>query len=136
MENKDYLKKQIDQIARVLGKLLFELSDINQSGKVSDGMERMDQILNDKLNININYLITIPDNDFMEKLKIEHKLTNESLNYIAEILFKLSESTDNIMKNNLQQKSLIILKHLEQNENIYSITRNKIIKIIERNIKK
>ncbi|MEJ8589728.1 hypothetical protein JSO54_00490 [Riemerella anatipestifer] len=136
MEQKDYIKKQIDQLGKVLGKLLFDLIGVNQSGKVTDGIAFSSEVLKKELGIDLDKLLSIPNQCFVQILTNEFKFSNESLNYLAEVLFYLSENQSEEMKEKLLEKTLIIYHFLELNEKIYSIERNKMITCIKQKLNK
>ncbi len=136
LEQKDYIKKQIDQLGKVLGKLLFDLIGVNQSGKVADGVEISNEILKKELGIDLDKLLSIPNQCFVQILTNEFKFSNESLNYLAKVLFYLSENQSEEMKEKLLEKTLIIYHFLEFNEEVYSIERNKMITCIKQKLNK
>lgn len=58
MEQRDYLQKQIDQLGRVLGKLLADLIGLKNQGEISEGIEIISQKLKDELDLDLESLPT------------------------------------------------------------------------------
>ena len=115
MEEKDYLKRQIDVLGRILGKLLSDLLGKKGNGEIVGGIELTNQILNEELNLTIEKITEIPEEDFINFLETEKKFTNENLEQLAEIMIVNSESgVDEITKLKLYNKSLILFEHIEK----------------------
>ena len=125
MEERDYYKKQIDVLGRILGKLLSDLLGKKGKGVTVGGIELTNQILNEELNLTIEKITKITDEDFLDFLETEKKFTNENLEQLAEIIIVNIESgIDEITKLKLYEKSLILLEHIEKNEKTYSFERH------------
>jgi hypothetical protein len=58
MEQQDFLMRQIDQLSRVLAKLLADLVGPNK-GQVSESIEVTNQTLKTEIGLNIEELMTI-----------------------------------------------------------------------------
>lgn len=70
MEQEDYLKRQIDQLGRVLGKILADLMELKAQGQVGGGMEAASQALKNELGLNIDELTTIPAEKFITRIRV------------------------------------------------------------------
>jgi hypothetical protein len=53
MEQRDYLKKQIDQLGQVLAKLFSDLLGLTNSGQINAGLEITDQTLKNELDFDV-----------------------------------------------------------------------------------
>ena len=125
MEERDYLKRQIDVLGRILGKLLSDLLGKKGNGEIVGGIELTNQILNEELNLTIEKITEIPEEDFVNFLETEKKFTNENLEQLAEIMIVNIESgIDEITKLKLYNKSLILLEHIEKNDKTYFFERH------------
>ena len=71
MEERDYLKRQIDVLGRILGKLLSDLLEKKGNGEIVGGIELTNQILNEELNLTIEKITEIPEEDFVNFLETE-----------------------------------------------------------------
>jgi hypothetical protein len=129
MQQEDYIKKQIDQLGRVLGKILSDLLGLKSQGSLSERIEIVDQPLKNSLNLDIEDLITIPTDNFIDTLKAENKLTNDNFEILANLLFHLADEVDdrdNIYekKSLLYQRSLVIYEYLNSTSSTYSFDRH------------
>jgi|DEB19_MinimDraft_2_1074335.scaffolds.fasta_scaffold80223_1 hypothetical protein len=128
MEERDYFKKQIDLIGKVLGKLLADLIGAKSSEGLKGGIEITNQILKDELDLDIDFLIAVPRDKIIDFLKIEKGLSDENLESIAEILIVNLRNSDNnieeINRTNLYEKCLKIYEHIEKSDKTYSFERN------------
>ena len=128
MEEKDYFKRQIDLIGKVLGKLLADLIGTKNSNGLTGGIDITNQVLKDKLDLDIDFLIAIPKDKIIDFLKIEKGLSDENLELIAEILIVNLRNSGNKMEEinriNLYEKCLKIYEHIEKFDKTYSFERN------------
>jgi hypothetical protein len=65
LPQEDYLKRQIDQLGQVLGKILADLIGLKTQGHIGEGIEEVNQKLKSELNLNINELTLIPVENFI-----------------------------------------------------------------------
>ena len=136
MEQEDFIKRQIDQLGRVLGTILADLIGLKAQGQISEGIEAADKELKKKLDLNVDNLTSISTEKFIKTLQEGKKLSNDNFDKLVDILFLLTEelderNTDNEKKNKLYERSLTIYEHLEYTSSTYSFDRHfKIEKII------
>jgi len=122
MEQQDYLKKQIDQLARALGRIFSDLLRLKNKGQINDGIEIANQTLKGELNLDIQDLLEIPAEKFMSTLRTQKNLTNDSLEKLAEILLLIADKEQDNNKK-IHEKCLTIYEYLEKVENAYSLDR-------------
>ncbi len=136
MEERDYFKRQIDLLGKVLGKLLAELIGKKSSGGITDGIEITNQVLKSELDIEIIDLITMSNDEIIDFLKTKKQLNDENLEQIAEILMlNIETNSENGIKEmdrlNLLQKCLTIYNYIQANDKTYSFERNTKIQKIQ-----
>ena len=129
MEQEDYLKRQIDQLGRVLGTILADLLGFRAKGQIGEGIEATDQALKRGLDLNINDLISIPPEKFIQRLQEVKKLSNDSFDKLADILFLLAEEParqdiDNERRKQLYESARVIYEHLDKTSPTYSFDRH------------
>lgn len=125
MEQRDYLKKQIDELGQVLGKLITELLQLKSEGKLSEGLEQTNQTLKANLDKNLDELLSMPDETFIAKLKVL-KIKNEGFDKLAELLLLLADNEGTTEKGlQLYKKSFLLFEKLESVEAIYSMDRHR-----------
>jgi hypothetical protein len=129
MQQEDYLKRQIDQLGRALGKILADLLGSGSGGKSFDGMESANHALMGELGMDIKDLTIIPIEKFIQTLQENTKFSHDNLDKLAEIFFLLAEEhdmqgKDPKEKRNFYQRSLTIYNYLDNNSLTYSFVRH------------
>jgi hypothetical protein len=122
MEQQDYLKKQIDRLGQVLGKILAECIGFKNAGQIQNGMEWTNQALQEAIGRDTDELLRIPTSEFVSTLLNEKQFTPESLEQLADILFHLADNRPEHGKA-IYEKCLAIYRHLEATDNVYSMDR-------------
>jgi hypothetical protein len=128
MEQQDYLKRQIDQMARVLGKIIADITGLKDQGKVNEGMEIAEQDMKSELALDMKDLLKIPRDEFIDTLINKKQVHKENLEQFAEML---SELADGWLKQDagekakdLYEKALAIYEYLEEAGSAFSFGRN------------
>lgn len=122
MEERDYLKKQIDQMGQVFAKMLSSLLGLKNNGQVNEGLEMTNQTLKKELDFTIQELIDLPTDELIEYLTAQKNLTNENLDKLSEILLFYAENSQ-VEKEKLYNRCLTIYEYLDSVESIYSLER-------------
>ena len=128
MEQEDYLKRQIDQLGRVLGKILTKLLGLGSNGQASQRIETTNQILKEESDLNIQELIDLKTDGFINTLISEKNFTHKNLDQLAEILLLIADSKPDKDKKNIYEKCLTIYEYLETAEKTYAFDRQMKIK--------
>jgi hypothetical protein len=129
LQQEDYIKRQIDQLGRVLGKILADLIGLKAKGQVSEGIEAASEALKGELDLDIDDLASIPPEKFLLILKEEKKLSDINFEKLADILFLLAEkpdlfNSDKDRRSKLYERSLIMYEYLDKTSSTYSFERN------------
>ena len=61
---RDHLQKQIDQLGKVLAKVLADFLDLKDQEKIEEGIEMIRQSLITQLDLDIRQMMVIPDGGF------------------------------------------------------------------------
>ena len=121
MEQRDYLKRQLDQLGKVLEKLFSDLLGKKSQGKISEGIEMTNQAFKEQLSMNAEELVAIQTDNFINTLITEKGLNNENLNKLADILLLIADNNQDKDKKLIYEKCLAIYKYLEKAETVYSL---------------
>lgn len=124
MEQQDYLKKQIDQLGQVLAKIFSDLLGLKNNGQINAGLKITNQTLKNELDFDIQDLLDIPTDKFIDTLTKQKNLTNDNLDKLAEILLLIADNRQDDNKK-LYEKCLTIYEYLEKVENIYTLDRQR-----------
>lgn len=130
MEQRDYLEKQIEQLGKVLGELFVKITGLGSQGKSSEGLELVDAVLNENLDLNIQELLDMPEKDFILTLEKIHLLNNTNLEMLADIFVDLAQK-DALREQNLLARALLIYEYLEKSNRTFSFTRNQKIEKVK-----
>lgn len=131
MEQKDYLTRQIEQMALVLRKLIGRLLNADDPTSLENEQESPFQELETALNTDFHALIELSNEDFLDKLLNEHHYTTAHLEALAEINLLLVTKNERSDRKNLIDKALFIYAFLEKKEAIYSSKRQQKIAILQ-----
>jgi hypothetical protein len=123
MEQEDYLMRQINQIGRILGKILVDFIGLKNKGQVNIAIETTNTVLKDELDFDIQELIEIPSANFINKLMTEKQFNNDCFEKLAEILLLIADNTEEKNRKVLYEKCLTIFEYLEEYSKIYSLDR-------------
>jgi hypothetical protein len=127
-ERKDYLKRQFDQLGRVLGKLLADLLGLKQQGQLAESLAVVDQSLQEVLTLNFRRLVAIAPQELVHRLQKEYYLEPHHLEPMADILYEAAEGflqqQDPETARALWERALVLYEHLEATETTFSFERH------------
>jgi hypothetical protein len=130
MENEDRLKKQIDQMGKVLGKILADLLRIKNQGDASMSIETIFVSFKTELDLDLEDIIECPPDQLIEKLSKEKGFTHIHLELLADILYNLEDGTYPTRQYDCLERALTIYEYTQMMDNNYSFERmNKINRI-------
>lgn len=137
MEQEDYIKRQIDQLGRVLGKILDGLMGLKARGRASQGIEAADQALKTEIAWNIDTLTLIPTESFLTTLLETKKFSDNSFEQLAEIMYLIAgelnvKNKDVSKMKQLFERALIIFEILDKTSSTYSFDRHSKIEKIRK----
>jgi len=129
LQEEDWLIRQINQLGRVLGKILADLIGLKTQGQIGEGIEAAEQTLNNELGLNIDDLTSIPTEQFIKTLQEGKKLSDDNFDKLADIFFLFAEEldergTDNEKMKKLYERSLTIYEYLDKTGSTYSFDRH------------
>jgi hypothetical protein len=135
MEQRDYLMRQIEQFARVLGKVLFDLIGLKNKGKIGESIEITTRSLVSELDIDLDELVSIKRDELINTLIDKMGFNNRNLDILSEIFMQMGDNffkTNNFHKGeSFCQISLIIYEYLEKSDNVYSFDRKEKMKTLK-----
>lgn len=130
MAQYDLIKKMIEDTARVLAKLLFNIENTNDELNLESKNE-FNNFISDEFNFRLDDFIQLNDLDFLSNLKKSKKLNEENLEILSDLLFHLGIKDNKLQKNKKIQflkKSKLILEYKMEAYSTFSFdSQNKII---------
>jgi hypothetical protein len=88
VEQRDLLKDQIEQLGKILAKILSDFLGLKSRGKVSQGIEISNHRLQSELDIDIEKLTTVSQETLKDYLE-HQKLTAEHIEVLSDYLKEL-----------------------------------------------
>lgn len=123
MERSDYLEKQINQLGRVLGTILARLLTLkNASTPETKLSSSAAEAFKNELDIDLDTLMALPDDTFVEELQTKLNFNGENLDQLADIFTLLAQENSDIALG-LYQKVLAIHLFLQEKSSVYSLQR-------------
>jgi hypothetical protein len=128
MQQEDWLLRQINQLSRVLGKILADLLGLKNQGRAGEGIEAAQVALKSELDLDIDGLLSIPKELLIKTLIEEKKFSDENLDNLAGIFFLISEEleqrgNDPERMKKFYGRALIIFEYLDHRGSTYSFDR-------------
>jgi len=127
MQQCDYLLRQIEQLGRVLGKILADLLGLKEQGKAHQGLVFAVEQFRDELDLDLGKLISIPEEDFIETLTGLREWNADHLVTFADILLELAEghaqTGEQERARDLYRRVLLLYRYLDQTEAVFSLER-------------
>ncbi|HET6227209.1 MAG TPA: hypothetical protein VFF27_13075 [Bacteroidia bacterium] len=125
MAYEDRLKKQIEELARVLGKVLSMFFN-GGGGSVADPFENLAQQVKEAADLDLKTLASVPSEQFIKAIS-ETSLRKEHYELVADIFFQAGKSyisqEQEEKGKELYRKSIILLQHLTEIDKTYDQIR-------------
>ena len=97
MEQRDLLKDQIEQLGKVLAKILSDFLGLKSNGNVTQGIEISNESLQSELDIDIEKIIALNKTELEEYVR-NRKLTESHLELLSEYLKEIGIAKTKIDK--------------------------------------
>ncbi len=142
MGQEDYLKRQFDQLGRALGRILTNLLALKADRDASEVFEITNHALKKELDMDINQLLEIPHEQFIDLFRNQEGLNNKHLEKLGDIFYQLGDLISQQHLNEKQSRALyertsVIYDFLNATGSVYSLQRqfmiNKIQKMLRGN---
>ena len=135
MVYRDYLKKQIDELGRVLGKLLADLISLKTQEKAELGIEIVNQTLKTELDLDLPKILSLSEEEIIEKLE---KMTSDYklIGVYADIIYEMLDDLnyEKAKKADLLKKILALYEHVEMKRSTFSFENRTKIEMIKKEL--
>jgi hypothetical protein len=133
LPQEDYLKRQIDQFAKALAKLLLKLNGLKNTSSTSEERDLIvNEVFEKEAQLSVDGLLGIPANNFVTTLLQVNKLNAEQLESLGNVLYALSEG--HRMERELLTRTQAILEYMHSRSDTYSLERHFQIEQIKKKI--
>lgn len=103
MEQRDRLKDEIEQLGKVLAKILSDFLHLKSNGQISQSIKISNQQLESELDIDMHPLLALPHKELTAYLQ-DRQLTPDHIETLAEYLEELGKSEMDTHKENATLK--------------------------------
>ena len=125
MFQEDYLLRQINQLARALGKLVFDFIGIKNTGLIEEYHQVADKILKEEIDYNLTELLDIPDDEFVSRLLRKDGFNDANLNLLADLFYEMGSYLSKKEALPYLKKAFILYQYVENHDSTYSFERRK-----------
>lgn len=125
MPSRDYLIRQIEEMAIFLGILLRRILKLKEENQPELMETAVKEALVQEMKLDIDQAIVLENQDFLNLMK-EYFKSDDQLEKLADILKVLGESIGQLFtptKVNYLKKSLLIFLYLQENSSVFSYER-------------
>jgi hypothetical protein len=131
MAKEDYLFRQFDLFARVIGKVIADFLGKTNNEEVLE-IDRIKSIVQSELDLDLDELFQLENEEELTTLLLENKkISFESLEKLVELFIEIGDkySFQNTKNQALiyYRKALQILEIISKNDTVYSLTRMNLI---------
>lgn len=117
----DYLKKQIDQLGKVVVKLVADLMGLKSNFNITEAEELVNTVFEKELGFNFDEIVMQKNENLIQFLNTEKKFSQETIEDIANILFELGMVIEDKNKQtNYLQKAILLFEHLNTERKTFS----------------
>ena len=135
MFKKDYIEKQLEQLALAIAKVISQITNTKLQGKSDSGITIADEFLRTEFDVESAKLAAMDNEHLIEHLTKTKNLISGKLNLLADLLFETAELYEKSEKQNiaksLYQKTLIIYNYVNETEKTFSENRQEKIRTIK-----
>ena len=131
MAKEDYLFRQFDLFARVIGKVIADFLGKTNNEEVLE-IDRIKSIVQSELDLDLDELFEHENEEELTTLLLENKkISFESLEKLVELFIEIGDryTTQNVRNQSLiyYRKALQIIEIISKNDTVYSLTRMNLI---------
>ena len=125
MEHRDLIKDQIEQLGKVLARILSDFFGLKSQGKTAQGLKIANESLRTELDLDIELILKFKRQELSEYLT-SHKLTPEYMEKLADYMSEIAEhamSTDKIYAMKVFEQILELYTIVDSSSNSHSFNR-------------
>ena len=125
MEQRDFIRDQIEQLGRVLGQAIASFLGLKSTGNVSKGIEVANQQLKSELDIDINELLNLSKIE-LKKYFNNRNFSDEHLEQLAEYFKEIGKSKVDYDKKGAKthlKKAITLLEIVDETTKTMSFER-------------
>lgn len=123
MQQRDIIKDEIEQVGKVLGKIIADFFNLRSSDDPTYDCSITNKELKDRLRIDVDHILGLPDED-LEAYVLDRNISEDHLELLAKYFQELGISqTEPSVCNRYLRKAIAFLDIADSISNIKSFTR-------------
>ena len=122
MQQRDLLKDQIEQLGRVLSKVIAHLLQLQQTSDLPPGLQEAIRETKDKTGIDLDQLLG-QDRTTLAAYAEAHQLTAEHLDHLVDYLTQIAELVGPLERHTCLTTALHLLEVADRRSQTYSFSR-------------
>jgi hypothetical protein len=135
----DYLKRQFDQLGKVLGRILTNLIALKEVKDAPEIYEITNRALKKEMDLDIDQLLAVPADQFLAMFNNQMGLNPKHLERFGNIFYELADLMDQDglegeQKRALYQRTAEIYQYLNETGSVYSLQRQFLISKIRKKL--
>ena len=125
MQQRDIIKDQIEQLGKVLGKLITLMLGIKGNGNIIGNIEQIAEEFDTELNIDLNKLIALEQDEFQKALAEKFQNFEAPLEQLGDLLFEIGQQCgpEGELRQQYLNKALWTYEYLNTVSSTFSIER-------------
>lgn len=120
MLRKDLIERQVEELGRVLAKMLADALGLKSDKGMNAGI--LSQTLRHQLDLDIDTLVAMTDEEFLQALRETGKFDSGNLEKLGDLLVLMAESGAETQLE-LYRKSLALYQSIDQTDKIFDLQR-------------
>lgn len=120
MEQRDLIKDQIEQLGRVLGKIIADFLGLKTQGNIGHAMEVSSRQLKDELDLDVEQFLNVSEKELKDFLNKRH-FTAEHIELLADYLFEIGRSNQDSLR--YLKRSITLLDIADEHSQTISFVR-------------
>lgn len=125
MEQRDFLKREIDLLGQVLGKMVAYLLGLKSGDMSTAGAEVVNTTLKKEVDLDLEELLAVDADYLIDFLIVDKGFREENLDQLTSILLLLAEDMtgENPQRDALYNRCLVLCDYLETTQRTLSFDR-------------
>lgn len=126
MHEQDYLKRQIEQLGKVLSELYAFIKSGGKAGNAVASIDAINDVLTDELKLNTNNALSLPESEFINSVSSKESFNSENTELLADALTSAGEHLPNDetdRKKMLLERALALYQLTDRKGTVFSLER-------------
>jgi hypothetical protein len=138
MFRKDYIEKQLEQLALVIAKIISEITQAKEQQQFDSGITIADEFLKAEFDVELAKIAAMDNEHLIDFLTTTKNLNTGKLNLLGDVffetatLYELNKNTS--IAKNVYEKTFLIYNYVNEREKTFSQSRQEKISLLKQKI--